>query len=134
MVSLWKVQKHVIHDFYEKLYTSEIEDEDAQDEFLSQVTVKLTQNEKDKLDEDLSLDELKRSMMDLQKNKSPGSDGLTKEFYDFFWESLCQLYFDCIKEIEEKEELSPSQKKGLIRISYKKMVESTLKTTDRLLY
>ena len=111
---------HVIHDFYEKLYTSEIEDEDAQNEFLSQVTVKLTQNEKEKLDEDLSLDELKRSMMDFKKNKSPGSDGLTKEFYDFFWESLCPLFFDCIKEIEVKEELSPSQKKGLIRISYKK--------------
>ena len=60
---------HVIHDFYEKFYTSKIEDEDAHNEFLSQVTVKLTQNEKEKLDEDLSLDELKRSMMDLKKQK-----------------------------------------------------------------
>ena len=48
-----------------------IEDEDAQNDFLSQVTVKLTQNEKEKLNEDLSLDELKRSMMDLKKKQKP---------------------------------------------------------------
>ena len=59
-------------------------------------------------------------MSDLKPNKSPGSDGLTKEFYDFFWDLLCPLYLDCLKEIEETHSLTESQKIGLIRISYEK--------------
>ena len=74
----------VIYNFYENLYTKELESETVQDDFLKGVTVKLTQEEKEKLDADFTQDELKASMNDLNKNKSPGSDGLTKEFYDFF--------------------------------------------------
>ena len=84
------------------------------------LTITLSEEERNKLDEEFTAEELGMSMKDLKKNKSPGSDGLTKEFYDFFWDMLCPFYMDCIKEIDEKLELTDSQKKGLIRISYKK--------------
>ena len=100
--------------------TKDLERETVQDDFLKGVTIKLPQEEKEKLDEDFTQDELKASMNDINKNKSPGSDGLTKEFYDFFWDALWPFYMDCVNEIYEKLELTESQKKGLIIISYKK--------------
>ena len=60
------------------------------------------------------------ALNDLKRNKSHGSDGLTKEFFDHFWPSLEDFYFDCINEIEMEGELTESQRLGLIRISYKK--------------
>ena len=111
----------VIYNFYNHLYTKEVECEKTQEDFLKGITITLSEEERNKLDEEFTAEELGLSMKDLKKKKSPGSDGLTKEFYDFFWDMLCPFYMDCIKEIDEKLELTDSQKKGLIRISYKKM-------------
>ena len=110
----------VTHKFYSELYSKEPEDTDIQDQFLSQVDVKLTDEDREKLDQDFSEKELQDALLDLKKNKSPGSDGLTKEFYDHFWDKLKILYIECLLEIEEVGELTETQKLGLIRISYKK--------------
>lgn len=52
----------------------------------------------------------------MKKGKSPGSDGLTIEFYAHFWETikrpLLRMYNDCII----NEELSTSMKQGLITL------------------
>ena len=110
----------VTHAFYKDLYSKEPEDTDLQDEFLSNLSIKLSEEDKAKLDEDFSKEELQDALKDLKRNKSPGSDGLTKEFFDHFWPSLEDFYFDCISEIELEGELTESQRLGLIRISYKK--------------
>ena len=72
----------LIYNFYENLYTKEFECENTQNQFLKEVTVKLNEEEREILDKYFTIDELKDSMDDLKKNKSPWSDGLTKEFYD----------------------------------------------------
>ena len=41
----------------------------------------LNQEERDFLDKYFTSEELGKAMSDLKPNKSPGSDGLTKEFY-----------------------------------------------------
>ena len=111
---------NVVFDYYKGLYTKELECGHLQDEFLNKINVKLNQEERDSLDKDFTCEELGKAMSDLKPNKSPGSDGLTKEFFDYFWDLLCPLYMDCLKEIEETHSLTESQKLGLIRISYKK--------------
>ena len=110
----------VIYNFYENLYTKEFECKNTQNQFLKEVTVKLNEEERELLDKYFTIDELNDSM-----------DGLTKEFDDYFWEFLCPLYMDCVKEIEESKSLTDSQKLGLIRISYKKMVEFILRAIDQ---
>ena len=36
----------------------------------------------------ISQDELICALKNMPKNKSPGNDGLTKEFYETFWDEL----------------------------------------------
>ena len=110
----------VTYQFYKELYSKELEDTDAQEFFLQGVEKKLREEDRRKLDDDFTKEEFQEALHDLKKDKSPGCDGLTKEFYDFFWEKLQDFYMECIKEVEETGELSESQKVGLIRISYKK--------------
>lgn len=50
----------------------------------------------------------------LSLNKSPGSDGLTAEFYRFFWKDIRLLLFKAIQECIERKELLTSMKQGLI--------------------
>ena len=117
----------IVYDFYSNLYKKEPECEVTQDLFLSKVSVRLSEDEKNKLDEDFTPEELSKSVSSLKNNKSPGEDGLTKEFFNYFWENLVDLYLECLDECESTGELCDSQKKGLVRISYKKLERILIK-------
>ena len=110
----------VVHDFYSNLYTNEPECELSQEYFLSKVNVCLTDEDRRLLDSDFTPDEFDKALSKLQNRKSPGSDGLTKEFYDFFWTDIRHHYMSCIEDCEASGEMTLSQKLGLIRVSYKK--------------
>ena len=45
----------------------------------------------------------------MQNNKSPGSDGLTKEFYEGFWDEIKELIFASVTKAKSKGESSTSQ-------------------------
>ena len=112
--------KKVVFDFYKSLYNSEPEDEASQNLMLSKVNKRLSVDKKNSLDTPITKDELYESLLDLKNNKSPGIDGLTKEFYVCFWADISDHYFECVQDINITEELTEMQKKGLIRIIYKK--------------
>ena len=48
-------------------------------------------------------------------SKSPGKDGLTKEFYETFWEEIKILSYDSITKSYQNRELGTSQKKAAIK-------------------
>ena len=56
----------------------------------------------------------------MQSDKSPGNDGLTKEFYEAFWNELKEIFIDSASETKEKEHLSTSQRRAIIRLIEKK--------------
>lgn len=56
----------------------------------------------------------------LNKNKSPGSDGLTPEFYILFWDQLHQLFYDSIMFSLDQGRLSEEQHAGIITLIPKK--------------
>ena len=47
----------------------------------------------------------------MPNNKSPGNDGLTKEFYEVFWEDLLIPLISSFKSEFDKGELSNSKSK-----------------------
>ena len=56
----------------------------------------------------------------MENNKSPGNDGLTKEFYVFFWDEFKELLISSSRTALEKKDLSISQRQAIIKLIEKK--------------
>lgn len=117
----------IVHQFYKKLYTKEYEDVREQEKFLRGVTTKLSRENQEFMDRPLGEEEIYQALKDLQKNKSPGHSGITVECILFFWIELKRHYMDALNEIKRNKELSDLQKRGAIRISFKKGNRDDLK-------
>ena len=52
----------------------------------------------------------------MQSDKSPGNDGLTKEFYETFWTELKEIFVDSVSEAKEKRIVSTSQRQAIIKL------------------
>ena len=59
----------------------------------------------------------------MQNNRSPGNDGLTKEFYETFWNEIKNPFMTSIMEAIEKKKLSTSQRKAVIKLIEKKEID-----------
>ena len=56
----------------------------------------------------------------MPSNKSPGNDGLTKEFYETFWEEIKITLCTSITKSYQNGELSTSQRQAVIKLIEKK--------------
>ena len=65
---------------------------------------------------DLTEDELLISLKSMQNNKTPGNDGLTKEFYETFWNEIKYVFLKSLKQVKEKGQLSISQRQAVIKL------------------
>ena len=65
-------------------------------------------------------EECELAIAKMKSNKSPGSDGITIEFYKCFWKDVQNLVIESLNEGFDSGKLSDSQKHGIITLSYKK--------------
>ena len=63
----------------------------------------------------------------IQKNKSPGIDGIPIEFYQTFWDLLKELLIQVYDTIYNEGELSSSQRKSVISLIHKDNEKNLLK-------
>ena len=56
----------------------------------------------------------------MKNDKSPGNDGIAKEFYEFFWDDIKNSLSDSIKKSFISGELSTSKKQAVIKLIEKK--------------
>ena len=75
----------ITENYYTELFTSSRTDTPKQKKLLQNITKKLSNTNRIKLDAPLTLDELGKAVMALQNGKSPGPDGISAEFYKAFW-------------------------------------------------
>ena len=82
--------------FYEKLYESKRgADEDDILDFLSTKNIPtLNNSERESCNQEITVQECFESLSSFKNNKSPGNDGLTKEFYIVFWSKLSKPLLD----------------------------------------
>ena len=59
-------------------------------------------------------------MKNTQNNKSPGNDGLTKDFYEGLWDEIKELLIASATEAKQRGELSISQRQEIIKLIEKK--------------
>ena len=60
------------------------------------------------------------SLKSMQNNKTPGNDGLTKEFYETFWNEIKYFFLKSVKQAKEEGQLSISQLQAVIKLIEKK--------------
>ena len=59
-------------------------------------------------------------MKSMENDKSPGNDGLTKEFCIIFGDDIKEIFISSIKQAKEIKELSISQRQAIIKLTEKK--------------
>lgn len=108
--------------FYSNLYQSEIYlDKDMCQKFLTQLDLPpLPITDSVRLDVPISLEELKAAALDMQRNKSPGFDGIPPEVYVEFWDELGPLLLDMIMTSIDKGSFSRDVNAALISLLLKK--------------
>ena len=79
--------------FYSKLFTTEGWDENSANKLTQHIESKLNGDEKETLELDVSIEEIKNVLKMLKPNKSPGEDGIISEFYITHWEQIKDEFF-----------------------------------------
>ncbi|KAI8478584.1 hypothetical protein Bbelb_436820 [Branchiostoma belcheri] len=110
----------VFHDFYEDLYTADQLNQPDKEYFLNNLDSTLPVDSASSLELPLSLTELEEAMKGMENNKSPGSDGLPKEWYSQFWPLLGQDLLEVLNEGFTAGQLSSQQREGVITLLEKK--------------
>ena len=65
---------------------------------------------------ELTEKEIFLALASISNNKSPGNDGLTKEFYFTFWNDIKEVFLNALKESKEKKLLTISQRQAIIKL------------------
>ena len=95
--------------FYVDLYTEEGIEESAQDMMLNKIKTKLTDEQAQLCEGEVSYDEITQAVSQTQNDRSPGTDGLTYEFYNSFWQLLGKDIVKVFNHSFENKELPESQ-------------------------
>ena len=106
--------------FYVDLYTEEGIEESAQDTMLNKIKSKLTDEQAQACEGKVSHDEIMEAVSQTQNDRSPGTDGLTYEFYKSFWHLVGKDLVEVFNYSFENKELPESQKYGLLTLLFKK--------------
>lgn len=117
--------KEIAVDFYTDLFSRKKINDKMTKKLLNNVTKKLTPGEKNSMDREITLEELEKAVMKLQRGKSPGPDGIPVDFYQRFWSHIHPLYKDYINAI--KTTTFPAQKNiSITTLIYKDKGEKVL--------
>ena len=108
--------------FYESLFQKRCDKSFSHcDTFLQNIsTPKLSVASKESCDRALTIEDLSDSLNSMASGKSPGNDGLSIEFYKFFWSDLKDSLFNSAIFSKTRGSLSTSQKQAIIKLLEKK--------------
>ena len=111
-----------IEDHFSKILKSKIvENEDVQrvnfNQFAKDVEMpRLTNEEQSEMESDLTMEEIKKVIKLFKRNKTPGDDGFSVEFYEAFLDLLGGNLLDCYNEAFYENQLPISQRRGIISL------------------
>ena len=78
--------QRIIREYYEQLYGNKMDNLEEMDRFLEKFNLpRLNQEEIEIMNNPITSTEIEAMIKNLPKNKSPGTDGFTGEFFFFFF-------------------------------------------------
>ena len=108
--------------FYSKLLSAKEINVNLNEEtfFLNNKTIpKLSESQRQLCEGQVTVEECTNILNTFKENKSPGNDGLTIEFYKFFWDKINTSLISSFNESFQKGELSSSQRQAVITLLQK---------------
>ena len=116
-----EINNHLLK-FYKDLFSENIKTEPkCLEDYLNKIPIpKLSNNQKDLCEGIITEKELFAALKSMDNNKSPGNDGLTKEFYITFWSEIKKPLLASIHASFLRQELSTSQRQAIIKLTEKR--------------
>ena len=122
-----------MRDYYKQLYANKMDNLEEMDKFLEKHNLpRLNQEETENINRPVTSTDIETVIKNLPRNKSPGPDGFTGEFYQTFREELTPIFSNSSK-IAEGGTLPNSFYEAAITLIAKpdKDVTKKKKTTDQ---
>lgn len=105
--------------FYGDLYTAVPVEQQEIEFFLGSIDKSLSHEEQNLLEGPVTLSEVSEALSSMEAGKTPGSDGLSAEFYRTFFNEIGPDICEVLSSVFKQEGLSASQKGGLITLIFK---------------
>ena len=129
-----EINKQIL-SFYQSLFSRKVQNQTDKIEACLELMPlpKLTNEQTLSCEGIISEDEVFKSLKSMENNKSPGNDGLSKEFYECFWNEIKNPFLASIHRAFLNQELNSSQKQAVIKMleKKKKKIKDSLKTGCR---
>ena len=124
--------QRIIRDYYEQLYGNKMDNLEEMDRFLERFNLpRLNQEEIEIMNNPIISTEIEAVIKYLPKNKSPGPDGFTGEFYQTFREELMPIFLTFFQKIAEEGTLACSFYEATITLIPKPKTTQKKKTTGQ---
>jgi len=114
-----KIILEKLKDYYQDIYKRKnLFTEEECFEFIESVKTTKTLNENDRKEIEglLTIGECYKSLTKMANNKTPGNDGLPKEFYVYFWKELGEEMVSSFNYSFEKGVLSTTQRQAIVTL------------------
>ena len=95
--------QRIIRGYYEQLYGNKMDNLEEMDRFLQKFNLtRLNQEEREIMNNPITSTEIEAVIKNFPKNKSPGPDFFTGEFYQIFREELMPILLKLLQKIAEE--------------------------------
>ena len=109
-----------VQRFYIRLYGCDQNDTTKQTVFLDNINAKLSDQQNNNLQLDLSEREVETAISQMAKGKAPGPDGLSIEFYTHCWPIVKDEVISLLREMFSTQTIHPQIKTGYLTLIHEK--------------